>query len=460
LAGAVDFEFARGLVRERYSHTGQPSVDPVVLFKLWLLGYLFNITSERRLCEEADLNLAWRWFLGYELDEEIPDHSVLSKARRRFGTEVYERFFARIVQLCEQAGLIEGDVLYVDSTLVQANAADQGLRSRSLLQQLPRTHEFVRQLWAANEEGEAQTEAPQPEFRKPDSRRSGVNQVAVSPVDPEAQMFKKPGKTPLLSNKTHFVVDDGKANIITAVAVTGSCESDGRPVGQLLDQHKAAVRRPARELVGDRGYGSEEAVLQCLERDVTPMLARAETINTHGGFSRNEFTYLRERDIYICPAGEELKRFRFKPGPDGAQYRPRKGTCGNCRLRSLCVSGNGDRVIRRSDHYAVTEEMLARLATRRGRRLLRRRQIASESTFADAKQKHGMARAQFRGRKKMLIQALLTAATLNLKELAKRRPEAQSGWGALKRLGKPISTAIAALTAVFEASPTPIPAST
>jgi len=144
-----------------------------VLFKLWLLGYLFNITSERRLCEEADLNLAWRWFLGYELDEEIPDHSVLSKARRRFGTGVYEQFFSRIVQLCERAGLIQGDVLYVDSTLVQANASSQGLRSRSLLQQLPGAEEFVKDLWEANDSDDAETVAES--FGKPDPRRSGVN---------------------------------------------------------------------------------------------------------------------------------------------------------------------------------------------------------------------------------------------------------------------------------------------
>src|SRR5207244_394971 len=89
LAAAVDFGFVRSLTKQHYSNTGQPSVDPVVLFKLWLLGYLFNIRSERRLCEEAGLNLAWRWFLGYELDEALPDHSVLTKARRRFGTRVY-----------------------------------------------------------------------------------------------------------------------------------------------------------------------------------------------------------------------------------------------------------------------------------------------------------------------------------------------------------------------------------
>ncbi len=427
LAAAVNFAFVRGLVSRHYSNTGQPSVDPVVLFKLWLLGYLFNVTSERRLCEEAGLNLAWRWFLGYELDEPIPDHSVLSKARRRFGTGVYEEFFVRIVQLCEKAGLVQGDALFVDSTLTQANASTQGLRSRSLLQQLPSAPEFVRELWLANDYGDPQIEV----FEKPKSHRSGVNHIAVSPVDPDAQMFSKLGKTPLLTHKTHFVVDDGKANIITAVAVTGSCESDGQPVGKLLDKHRHALGRPARELVADRGYGSEAAVLDCIERDVTPFLGRRTTTNTHGGLSRSEFTYVPERDLYLCPAGQELRRFRFKRGSIGAQYRPKAGTCRDCHLRSQCVSGAGDRVIRRSDNADVLEELEARLLSSRGRKLMRRRRIVSERINADAKDKHGMARAQFRGRGKMQIQALLTAAVINLKQLAARRPQPQSGMAAL-----------------------------
>src|SRR5260370_23287799 len=151
LAAAIDLDFVRSLVRKHYSHTGQPSVDPVVLFKLWLLCYLFNIRSERRLCEEASLNLAWRWFLGYELDEVLPDHSVLTKARRRFGTRVYELFFKRIVELCEERGLVQGDVLFIDSTLSDANAARDTLRSRALAgPRLPEPAQFVRDLSPMN----------------------------------------------------------------------------------------------------------------------------------------------------------------------------------------------------------------------------------------------------------------------------------------------------------------------
>jgi transposase len=133
LASCVDFGFIRPLVRPLYSHTGQPAVDPVVLFKLALLGYLYNIRSERQLCEEAGLNLAWRWFLGYELSEPIPDHSVLTKARQRFGPAGYGQFFQRVVGLGGERGLIPGRRLYVDSTLVAANTSAKSVQSRTLL---------------------------------------------------------------------------------------------------------------------------------------------------------------------------------------------------------------------------------------------------------------------------------------------------------------------------------------
>src|SRR5512143_2371869 len=116
VAQTVDLSFVRRLTERFYSHTGQPSIDPVVIFKMALLGYLYGITSERRLIEEIRLNLAYLWFIGYDLDEKVPDHSVLSKARKRFGLTVYQGFFKEIVQQCERAGLVEGNRLYADST--------------------------------------------------------------------------------------------------------------------------------------------------------------------------------------------------------------------------------------------------------------------------------------------------------------------------------------------------------
>ncbi len=132
IAERVDFSFIRRLCRPYYSHTGQPSVDPVVLFKLLLVGYLYGITSERRLAEEVRLNLAYRWFLGYDLDESTPDHSVLSKLRARLPAEVFEGFFQRSIELCREVGLLTEGPVYVDSTLIRGGRRRQ-VRDRTEL---------------------------------------------------------------------------------------------------------------------------------------------------------------------------------------------------------------------------------------------------------------------------------------------------------------------------------------
>jgi len=112
---AIDFSFIYPLARPYYSHTAQPSVAPVVIFKTLLIGFLYGITSERRLMAKVQVNLAYRWFLGYDLDEAIPDHSVLSKARVRFGMGVFEKFFQRSIQMCQEAGLLSEGPIYVDT---------------------------------------------------------------------------------------------------------------------------------------------------------------------------------------------------------------------------------------------------------------------------------------------------------------------------------------------------------
>lgn len=150
IEGAVDLGSVRHLTEPFYSHTGQPSVDPVVMFKMALLGYLCGLLSERRLAEEVELNLAYRWFLGYDLDEATPNHTVLSKARRRFGPVVYESFSPRSRPV--RAGRADREHhRFVDSPLVPALASSKSSRSRALVQQLPgRPQESVRQLWEEN----------------------------------------------------------------------------------------------------------------------------------------------------------------------------------------------------------------------------------------------------------------------------------------------------------------------
>lgn len=434
LAAAVDFEFVRPLVAKYYSHTGQPSVDPVVLFKLWLLGYLFNIRSERRLCEEASLNLAWRWFLGYELDEPLPDHSVLTKARRRFGVRVYEIFFRRIVRLCEERGLIQGDVVYLDSTLTDANAARDTLRSRALAEpRLPQPAQFVRDLYAVNDpvpEPEAPRAkggtGPKPgpgRGEKPALRRS-----LVSTTDPDAEVQTRHNGRSRLVYKTQVMVDGGRAGVITAIEVGPAGDSDASKVGLMLDVHAMNVQRSPRELVADSGYGSEAAVRETLTRNVLPTLNYRRKGNARGGFPMESFIYDSTQDLYICPAGQEMRRVAENFSTRKSRYGPKFGTCAKCPLKpQCCATSQRDRKLDRSWGAEAVDAARARVSTRHGRLRLQRRQVVSERIMADLKSKHGFERAQFRRRPSVQIQALLTAATINLKLLIKRWPELQSG---------------------------------
>lgn len=119
----VSFNFVRDITRDYYSHTGKPSIDPVVLVKMLLVGYLFDIRSERKLIEEITLNLAYRWYIGYDLDEEIPNHSIFSKARARFGKKIFSEIFAQILKTAIAYGIVTKDGILIDSSIVKADAS-------------------------------------------------------------------------------------------------------------------------------------------------------------------------------------------------------------------------------------------------------------------------------------------------------------------------------------------------
>jgi len=231
-----------------------------------------------------------------------------------------------------------------------------------------------------------------------------TNRLSCSSTDPDAQMFRKPGRPALLSHKVQMVVDGGREGIITAVEARPSCEADSHVVTQMLARHEMAVGRPVREIVGDRGYAREATFKACLERAVHPTFAIRSLGNHAGGFTRDAFTYVAERDLYICPQGKELLHFTDNFGERQAIYRPRSGTCSGCPLKPQCAPGRFDRrVIRRWD-ADLWEELGGYLQSRRARQLLYRRKMVSERAFADAKEKHGLDRAQYRSRAKVQIQ--------------------------------------------------------
>ena len=268
IAEAIDFSFIYPLARPYYSHTGQPSVDPVVIFKTLLIGYLYGITSERRLMSEVQVNLAYRWFLGYDLDAAIPDHSVLSKARSRFGMAVFEKFFERSIEICREVGLMSEGPVYVDTTLVQAAASLDSLRQKDEVICPPLSiPDYVQRLYTENEtpreEGPLLSDVAQDSILEPDSssqrseRRGGkINRERVSRTDPEATLVSRNGVGTRLTYKAHIAVSGKEGQVITAALATTGARADEHFLQAVLEDHSRYAGLPVKEVVAYAKYAT------------------------------------------------------------------------------------------------------------------------------------------------------------------------------------------------------------
>lgn len=463
LESVVSLSFVRGLCESYYSHTGQPSVDPVVLFKMMLLGYLYGITSERRLAEECSLHLAFRWYLGYDLDESTPDHSVLSKARARYGKGVFEAFFERVVSLCVEGGLVGGERVFADSTLVSADASMKSVVPREQLfepelspvEHLERVfdenpidssdtqevapHSGMASSSLGDDDPQSEREGAKAEDgeiapssqaggsavgggsrgyskrgRKPKPRRL-MNIMNVSRTDPDASIITRPGLGTVLAYKEHFTVD-GRRRVITAVEVTpGACE-DYEQILELLDRQP---RRP-REFCADSSYGVGKIYSELKRRGILPVIPRRSPHSRKpkpGRLPISAFKYVAERDVYRCPQGQELKRTAYDHRWDRYHYRPKPRDCRGCPQRLQCSTKKTVRTIVRYPDQEAIEWALAYYQSPRGQQTFSQRGAIAEWVIAEAKGFHGLRRAVCRGIEKMKIQALLIATVQNLKRL-------------------------------------------
>lgn len=345
VSAVVDFSFVRELVGQTYSHTGTPSVDPVVVFKMALLGYLYGIASERRLAEEIRLNLAYLWFLGYDIDELPPDHSILSKARVRFGPDVYRQFFFEIVRRCREAGLIQGDCLYMDASFIRANASLDSLVSRPLYRQLPDVAEHVERLWAENETAEGEPPSNEADPGGSGARQGGggkahqpsANERRVNRTDPEATIFTDGKRGLFLAHKVHIAVDGGPRRVITALTVTPGRCSEASQVQSLLGQHYWLTGFKPEELVADRGYSAGKVYALLRQKRILPSIPRRRPWkDKRAAQDRLGFAYVPELDRYRCPKGHWLYRLEI-PHNGLVRYRTVRGVCCSCELKPRCT---------------------------------------------------------------------------------------------------------------------------
>lgn len=426
IASSIDFDFAYEAVAERYGDNGNVSVPPPVILKLMLLLVLYNVRSERELMATLPERLDWLWFLGYDLDTEMPDHSVLSKARKRWGVEVFKRFFERIVWRCVQAGLVDGSKIFMDSSLIDANAANGSIMDRYSLkaQRSERYAELERRLAEIGPEELA--------------KRGEVNQRYLSLTDPDATIVGR-GK-PKLYYQAHRAVD-ACAEVITATAVTRGDANEAHQLVPLWEAHQCHTEKRAHTVVADSRYGTIENFLACHDRGIAahmPDLKQAATKRTQLReiFADSQFVYDPESDTYCCPAGQRLKRKSLHQQRQSIDYAAPKKVCAACALRSQCTRNKAGRSIKRHLRQEALDRMRSRSRALQAKRDIRTRQHLMERSFARGT-RFGFDRARWRRRWRVAIQEYLTAAIQNIEVLIRHGTNPRRSMAAmLTALGK------------------------
>lgn len=405
----VDFAFVRSQVEHLYGTNGQVSVDPTVLLKLMFLMFYEKVKSERALMAQLPLRLDWLWFCGYDFDDCTPDHSVLSKARRRWGQEAFSEFFAIVLGRCMEAGLVDGKTVHLDSSMIDSNASKDSLKPQLRLLGQKLYNDLDKQVLPDTPVVE--------ETVSNDPAEQGPLESRVSTTDPDARLGKKYGKS-ILGYKDHRVIDN-QCGIITATITTPANVHDAHVFVEAIEIHQSNTDTQVTEAIADKGYGTTENYKYLKEHDVNACIPHQRYgVAEPGKFSNDKFTYDKRQDCFICPAGQKLTRFARKDERAGNSYRADRAVCEPCAFFSRCVSSSTKgRQVQRADDAHYVEWADSCLSKTRRKYLLGRRKYKAEGSFADAANNHGFKRARWRGISKMQIQNLLIAAIQNLRKL-------------------------------------------
>ncbi|MCJ7748857.1 MAG: IS1182 family transposase, partial [Desulfobacterales bacterium] len=404
----IDFDFIYHEVKDYYGDNGNVSVPPPVILKMMLLLVLYNVRSERELMETIPLRLDWLWFLGYDLDGEVPDHSVLSKARARWGVEGFRNFFERIVWQCVEAGLVEGSKIFVDSSLVDADASNNSvIDTQSLKVQL---RESYKKLEARLEEKSESSDSSRRYVKK--------NSRYISTTDLDAAIVNR-GKAKL-SYQVHRAVDE-KREVITAMETTAGDVNEAHVMVPLLEGHHSNTGRKADTVVGDSKYGTIENFLVCHDMAVEahmPDLGEFSAKRTEklGIFSEEAFEYDPESDTYRCPAGNRLKPKSLHSHRQSRDYAASKKICADCDLREQCTKNKSGRTIKRHLRQEELDRMREASRSAKAKQDIKTRQHLMERSFARGA-RYGFDRARWRGLWRVEIQEYLISAAQNIQIL-------------------------------------------
>jgi transposase len=404
----ISFAFVRERLKQSYSETGRPSIDPELLLRILLIGYLYGITSERKLVEELRMHLAWRWFTGLGFDQEIPHHSTFSKNRHgRFQeSKLFEQLFERIVKQCVEVGLVRGKELSVDGSFIEANAAKESRIPREQLADAALVSHTVRQYLV---ELEQQNPVEEPVHQ----------QDQVSTTDPDSTYATKGGMPARLGYYDNYLVDNASCVIVGVQATAARLSQETVAAQDMLTRFAQWQGREPSSVAADATYGNGEFLQWLLDRGITPyMRTRDSALRKNSLFYGPEcFTYQPESNSYRCPAGEQLNYVGLNVRNRAHAYIGSAKRCGACSQKPQCTSGQ----------YKYLAIHMHEPARQRARDLADTPAFASaqrerkkvEAMFAELKNVIGLRRLRLRRMKFVREQFFLAAAAQNLKRLVR-----------------------------------------
>ena len=459
LERTLDLSFVRDLVREAYADIGRPSIDPIVFFKLQLILFFEGLRSERQLLHVVADRLSLRWYLGYDLTEQLPDHSSLTRIRERYGLAVFRRFFEAVVEQCLAAGLVWGQELYLDATKVAANASLDSLHPRFVVEAY-----LARLFTMGEDEGDGgngshgadedggdepallpvvpaevaledwvESAVPRRDWigraGRPDRnlcngtyRRTADFRVSTTDLDATPMPYGD-GRTHL-GYQDHYVVDGGRARIILTALVAPAEVQENQPALDLLWRARFRWKLRPRQVIGDTKYGTLENIVAIEREGICAYFPLSAVGQRAGRFGEPDFVYDMATDSYRCPGKQTLRFLSHCQSTQRRIYAAPTAVCAACTLRSQCTTSRRGRRVGRHLDEAYRDRVRAYHTTASYAKAMRKRKVWVEPLFAEAKDWHGLRRFHLRGLEKVNSEALLIAAGQNLKRLLTWR-----GWG-------------------------------
>jgi transposase len=444
LKSELDLSFLRSLTKEYYGEEGQKSIDPIVFFKLILVGYLENLNSDRKIINHASMRLDVLFFIGYDIDEELPWHSTLSRTRGLYGEEVFKELFKKVLSLCVNKGMVSGKRQALDSAYIKANASMDSLIEKEVLsdidayteelsfndetenkvsaqkqKEVNRHHAWKTEAYKGQPRGHRNRENELDEHGNIIRPKFLSNHTHYSKTDKDARISVKPGKPRQLNYSAQTSVDT-KGHVITNILADFSDKRDSQSLSTAIEQTKENLKENSlelKEVLADTGYSSGTALTYLKENNITGYIPNFGLYKN----SREGFIYNTEHDQYECIRGNKaiLPFKKIGKSHDGLQmkvYRSSNKYCKNCPLRTSCIGKSDFKAITESTDKPLYDEMHERLQTDKAKRLKKQRSSTVEPVLGTLINFMGMRRVWTRGIKNANKFMIGAATAYNLKK--------------------------------------------